>query len=108
MLAIIMGIFFVLHGLVHLLYAGQSRRLFELRPKMVWPDGSWAFSQLLGDEIDKAAGKHFSGSGSPRFRGGRSGTGYPTAMVAPCYRVFCRFFHLTLLPFVGRKVAGVS
>lgn len=50
MLAIIMSIFFVLHGLVHLLYAGQSRRLFELRPKMVWPDGSWAFSRLLGDE----------------------------------------------------------
>jgi len=50
MLKIVLGIFFVLHGLVHLLYAGQSRRLFELRPKMVWPDGSWAFSKLLGDE----------------------------------------------------------
>jgi len=50
MLTIVMGMFFALHGLVHLLYAGQSRRLFELRPKMVWPDGSWAFSQLLGDE----------------------------------------------------------
>jgi len=50
MLTIIMGIFFVLHGLVHLLYAGQSRRLFELRPGMVWPDGSWLFSKLLGAE----------------------------------------------------------
>ena len=40
----------VLHGLVHLLYAGQAKRLFELRPGMVWPDGSWAFSNLLGDE----------------------------------------------------------
>jgi len=45
-----MGILFVLHGLVHLLYVGQSQRLFELRPKMVWPDGSWVFSKLLGDE----------------------------------------------------------
>ena len=50
MLTIFMGILFVLHGLVHLLYVGQSQRLFELRPKMVWPDGSWVFSKLLGDE----------------------------------------------------------
>ena len=50
MLIIILGIFCILHGLVHLLYAGQSRRLFELRPGMVWPDGSWLFSKLLGAE----------------------------------------------------------
>jgi hypothetical protein len=45
----IIGVFLVLHGLVHLLYFGQSRRLFELQPGMAWPDGSWAFSKLLGD-----------------------------------------------------------
>ena len=45
-----LGIFFILHGLVHLLYFGQSARYFELKPGMVWPDGSWAFSKLLGDE----------------------------------------------------------
>jgi hypothetical protein len=39
----------VLHGLVHLLYSGQSWRLFELQPGMIWPDGSLAFSRLLGD-----------------------------------------------------------
>jgi hypothetical protein len=49
LLRFITGGFIVLHGLVHLLYAGQSQRLFELRPGMVWPDGSWAFSNLLGD-----------------------------------------------------------
>ncbi len=49
----ITGVFFVLHGLVHLLYFGQSWRLFELRPKMVWPDGAWAFSRLLGDETTR-------------------------------------------------------
>lgn len=43
---IFMGIFLILHALVHLLYAGQSRRFFELRPGMTWPDGSWAFSNL--------------------------------------------------------------
>jgi len=39
----------VLHGLVHLLYFGHSRRLFEIKPGLPWPDGSWAFSKLLGD-----------------------------------------------------------
>ena len=49
MLRFIIGVFIVLHGLVHLLYFGQSRRLFELQAGMVWPDGSWAFSKLLGE-----------------------------------------------------------
>jgi hypothetical protein len=35
----------ILHGLVHMLYAGQSRRIFELRPGMAWPDNSWLFSK---------------------------------------------------------------
>ncbi|HSB01199.1 MAG TPA: hypothetical protein VLE49_11150 [Anaerolineales bacterium] len=46
----IFGVFIVLHGLVHLLYAGQSTRYFELKPGMLWPDGSWVFSRLLGNE----------------------------------------------------------
>ena len=49
MQTIIIGIFFLLHGLVHLLYAGQSGRLFELRPNMTWPDGSWIFSKRLDE-----------------------------------------------------------
>ncbi|CAG0993625.1 hypothetical protein ANAEL_02449 [Anaerolineales bacterium] len=53
MQTIIMGIFLILHGLVHLLYAGQSGRFFELRPSMVWPDSSWLFSKLLGDEATR-------------------------------------------------------
>ena len=53
MLQFIFGGFIVLHGLVHLLYAGQSARRFELKPGMVWPDGSWAFSRLLGDEATR-------------------------------------------------------
>jgi hypothetical protein len=44
------GVFILLHGLVHLFYFGQSRRLFELRSDMVWPDGSWIFSKLLGNK----------------------------------------------------------
>jgi len=41
-------LFIFLHGMVHLLYAGHSLRLFELRPGLSWPDSSWAFSRLLG------------------------------------------------------------
>jgi len=47
---ILMSIFLALHGAVHLLYAGQSRRIFELRPGMTWPDGAWVFSSLPGNE----------------------------------------------------------
>ncbi|MDD5095613.1 MAG: hypothetical protein PHV74_14735, partial [Dehalococcoidia bacterium] len=53
LLRLVFGIFLVLHGFVHLLYFGQSRRLFELQPGMVWPDGSWAFSKRLGDETTR-------------------------------------------------------
>jgi hypothetical protein len=49
MIRVIAGIFLLLHGLVHLLYFGQSARMFELQPGMAWPDGSWAFSKLLGE-----------------------------------------------------------
>jgi hypothetical protein len=52
-LRFIIGVFFVLHGLVHLLYFGQSRKLFELQPGMLWPDGSWAFSRPLGDKATR-------------------------------------------------------
>ncbi len=43
---IIAGILFLLHGLVHLLYFGQSLRFFELQPDMIWPDNSWLFSKF--------------------------------------------------------------
>jgi hypothetical protein len=49
MIKAIAGVFLVLHGLVHLLYYGQSSRRFELKPGMIWPNGSWAFSKLFGD-----------------------------------------------------------
>ena len=53
MLRFIVGVVSVLHGLVHLLYFGLSRRLFEFRPEMVWPEGSWAFARLFGDEATR-------------------------------------------------------
>lgn len=48
-MSIFVGIFFILHAFVHLLYAGQALRFFELRPGLTWPDGAWLFSRLLGD-----------------------------------------------------------
>ncbi len=50
----VFGVFLVLHGIVHLLYFGQSARYFELKPGMVWPDGSWAFSKLPGNEATRS------------------------------------------------------
>lgn len=48
-MSIFAGIFFILHAIVHLLYAGQALRFFELRPGLAWPDGAWLFSRLFGD-----------------------------------------------------------
>jgi hypothetical protein len=48
-MSILLGIFFLLHGMVHLLYAGQVLRFFELRPGLVWPDGAWLFAGWLGE-----------------------------------------------------------
>lgn len=53
MLRFILGVFIVLHGLVHLLYFGQSWRFFELQAGLVWPDGSWTFSKLFGDKVTR-------------------------------------------------------
>ena len=53
MQTIILGIFLLLHGGVHLLYAGQSKRLFELRPAMTWPDESWLFRKVFPVETTR-------------------------------------------------------
>jgi hypothetical protein len=53
MIRFVFGAFIVLHGLVHLLYLGHGRRLFELQAGLLWPDGSWAFSTLVGDETTR-------------------------------------------------------
>jgi hypothetical protein len=53
MLRLIIGILVLLHGGVHLLYFGQSQRLFELQPGMAWPDGSWALSRIFGNRVTK-------------------------------------------------------
>jgi len=54
MLNIVIGVFIILHGLVHMLYFGQSQKYFEVQPGMTWPDGSWAFSGLLGNDTTRS------------------------------------------------------
>jgi hypothetical protein len=46
---IFVGAFLIAHGVVYGLYVGQALRLFELKPGLTWPDGSWAFSGLMED-----------------------------------------------------------
>lgn len=54
MIRYVAGVFLILHGLVHLLYFGQSQRIFELQPGLAWPDGSWVFGRLLGTDPTRA------------------------------------------------------
>ena len=54
MLQVIVAVVLVLHGGVHLLYAGQSARLFELETGLAWPDDSWSFARLFGNETTRA------------------------------------------------------
>ena len=46
---VLFGAFLVAHGAVYGLYVAQALRLFELKPGLTWPDGSWALSGLIGD-----------------------------------------------------------
>ncbi len=49
-------VFLILHAGVHLLYFGQSRRLFELQPGLIWPEGSWALSKIASADSIRLLG----------------------------------------------------
>jgi hypothetical protein len=70
MLRYVVGLFLVLHGLVHLLYLGQSQRLFELQTGMVWPDASWIFSALLGPNATRLLASAWCAAAAVAFVGG--------------------------------------
>jgi hypothetical protein len=40
------GIFYILHGLVHLLYMGHALKYFELEKGFSWPDNSRLFGNM--------------------------------------------------------------
>ena len=50
---IAVAVFLILHGLVHLLYLGQSMKWYQLGEGMNWPENSWAFSRLLGKKATR-------------------------------------------------------
>lgn len=53
MLNIALGIFIVLHGLVHLWYVTLSARLVEFQPQMGWTGASW----LLPGTLEASVGR---------------------------------------------------
>ena len=81
-MTIIFGIFLVLNGLVHLLYAGHSWQLFELRPGLLWPDGSWIFSKLLGDGATRILASISLAIAGVAFAGGGFRVDFPLPLVA--------------------------
>ena len=73
MLRITLGIFVVLHGLVHLLYAGHAARLFELQAALAWPDGAWAFSGFLENATLRVMASSACALAALAFVGGGAG-----------------------------------
>lgn len=69
----IIGIFLILHGIVYLLYFGQSVRLFELRQGLLWPEGSWAFSSFFTNDTVRLLGGIFCIIGAAGFLAGGIG-----------------------------------
>jgi hypothetical protein len=50
----VVGIFLMLHGLVHIWYVVLSQRLVEFRPEMGWTGESWLLTPLIGDSATRA------------------------------------------------------
>lgn len=51
---VVIGVFILLHGLVHLWYFTLSRGLVEFQPEMGWTGRSWLFTDLWGDAPTRA------------------------------------------------------
>lgn len=54
MVSILIGVFIVLHGLVHFWFVALSQRLVPVGQEVGWSGVSWAFSGLLGDSSTRA------------------------------------------------------
>jgi hypothetical protein len=50
MLQLLVGIFIILHGLVHLWYVTLSQRLVPFQPEMGWTGKSWLLTGALGED----------------------------------------------------------
>ncbi len=54
MFRFLIGLFIVLHGLVHIWYFALSQRLVAFQAEMGWTGRSWIFTNLIGDEITRS------------------------------------------------------
>jgi hypothetical protein len=52
--SVLIGLFIVLHGLVHFWFVALSQRLVPVGPEVGWSGTSWAFTGLLGDSSTRA------------------------------------------------------
>lgn len=59
MLISIFAIFLILHGLVHLLYFCQSQSIFQLQPKLKWPENAWLFTRFFSNGFTRAMASLF-------------------------------------------------
>ena len=50
---IFLGIFYILHGFIHLLYMGHSLNYFELEKGFIWPDNSMLLSNIFSLQTKK-------------------------------------------------------
>ena len=53
MFRFLLGLFLILHGLVHLWLFTLSQRLIEFKPEMGWSGKSWLLTGLLGDSTTR-------------------------------------------------------
>jgi hypothetical protein len=51
MLRFILGVFVILHGLVHLWYVTLSQRWVAFQPDMGWTGDSWVLSRMVGESV---------------------------------------------------------
>jgi len=75
---------------------------------MVWPDGSWAFSKLLGDEGIRSLASIYCILAAIGFLSGGRGDTPRAGLVAPGGHRFGRVFRSCLYPFLGWKDAEVE
>jgi hypothetical protein len=53
MFRFLIGLFVILHGLVHLWFFTLSQGLVEFKPEMGWTGRSWILSNFLGDSTTR-------------------------------------------------------
>ncbi|MFN2263128.1 MAG: hypothetical protein ACK2UM_02610, partial [Anaerolineales bacterium] len=64
---ILIGIFILLHGLVHIWYVTLSQGWVEFQANMGWTGKSWLLSNLLGHDVTRMVATIFYGLSTITF-----------------------------------------